>query len=787
MPYTKRNSLRRAVMLAGVALATLATTPAFAQDADAEAPAEAQDGFEELGGAIVVTARKREENLQETPISISAFSSEGLAARGVQATDSLATITPNLTLQNNPAFGGSANSAAIYIRGIGQQDFVPTVDPGVGVYVDGVYVARSVGSILDLVDFERIEVLRGPQGTLFGRNTIGGAISITTKAPGSETAGKFSATYGTDDQVAIKGMVNGALTDTLFARASAAYFGRDGYVKRTDGIDLGNSNRLVGRLALRFEPSSSTTFDLAFDGTHARENGAPVTALGFAYGFTRAAPPFADINNVLANVMAGGAMVPCTLDGTPNPGVPGCVDDRYIVGRGKNLGTAPSYSDSDVWGVSLISTFELGGSITLKSITAYRSLDSEFARDGDGTPVRIAQYVDIYRQKQFSQELQLLGESFDGRLNWILGAYYFREWGNNENLLDFTVSRFRSGGEFKNKSLAFFGQGTFEIADGLDLTAGLRYTRDNKEFTPDQEIFENYVAFLPPFDAPFFAPGTPILPNVTARRKFSEVTPMVNLAYRPTPDLMVYGNFSRGFKSGGFTQRVFPPIVYPFTTDEPDPVKQIPSFNPEKVDAYEAGVKFTTGPLQVNIAGFYNDYKDLQIQVFTSVAPVFRNAASATIKGFEAELKLSPGNGWFAEFAVGLTDASYDDIDEATTFVSADNAFERISKWTLSAGLQKEVMFGDGSTLTPRVDWAYRSRFYNDTFNTPQIAQGGYHLVDTNVTWRDADEKWSVTAAVKNVFDKHFLLSGVYGDAFQVYEGVWNRGREASLTVGYAF
>ena len=779
------------MMFAGAALSSLAAIPASAQDAadtaSAEQGTDGQQEFQDLGGAIVVTARKREENLQDTPISISAFSSEGLAARGVQATDSLATITPNLTLQNNPAFGGSANSAAIYIRGIGQQDFVPTVDPGVGVYVDGVYVARSVGSIFDLVDFERIEVLRGPQGTLFGRNTIGGALSITSKPPRAAFESKVSATYGTDDQLALRGMVNGALTDNLFARFSGAYFGRDGYVTRPDGIDLGNSNRIVGRLAFRFEPSDAATFDLAFDGTRARENGAPVSTLGFAYGFTRASPPFVDINNVLANVAAGGGMVPCTLDGTPNLAVPGCVDNRYVVGRGRNLGTAPAYSDSDVWGASLTSTFEIGGGTTLKLISAYRSLDSQFARDGDGTPVRIAQYVDNYRQQQLSQEVQLLGEAFDSRLNWILGAYYFREWGNNENLLDFTVSRFRSGGKFKNKSLAFFGQGTFELTDGLELTAGLRYTKDDKSFRPNQVILQNYVSFLPPFDAPFFAPGTPILPNVTARRSFSEVTPMVNLAYKATPDLMFYGNFSRGFKSGGFTQRVFPPIVFPFTTNEPDPVKQIPSFDPEKVDAYEAGVKFKTGPVQLNLSGFYNDYQSLQIQVFSSVAPVFRNAASATIKGFEAELKFNPGNGWFGEFAAGLTDASYDSIDQATTFVSVNNAFERISKWTLSAGVQREVTLADGSTMTPRIDWSYRSKFFNDTFNTPQIAQSGYHLVDANLTWRDANERLTVTAAVKNIFDKHFLLSGVYGDAFQTYEGVWNRGREASLTIGYAF
>lgn len=781
MAYGNWGKTVRRILAGGAAASCWLSMPAMAQDAGQRAE------YQPLGGEIVVTARKREEKLQDTPIAISAFSSDGLAARGVQATDSLATITPNLTLQNNPAFGGAANSAAIYIRGIGQQDFVPTVDPGVGVYVDGVYVARSVGSILDLVDFERIEVLRGPQGTLFGRNTIGGAISITTKAPTARTEGKISATYGTDNQVTLKGTVNGALADNLFARASLAYFGREGYVKRTDGIDLGDADRLVGRLALRLEASDSVTFDLALDGTRARENGAPVTTLGFAYGFTRAAPPFVDINNVLANLAAGNGPVPCTLDGTVNAAVPGCVDNRYLAGRDRNLGTAPSYSNSDVWGASLVSTFELGGSTTLKSVTAYRDLDSQFARDGDGTPVTVAQYADFYKQKQFSQEVQLLGELAGGRLNWILGGYYFNESGNNVNLLDFTVSRFRSGGRFRNRSLAFFGQGTFEIVDGLNLTAGLRYTRDKKQFTPDQVILENKVASLPPFDAPFFAPGTRILPNVTASRTFSELTPMANLSYKASRDVMVYANYSQGFKSGGFTQRVFPPIVFPFTTNEPDPAKQIPAFDPEKVKAYEVGAKVTAGPLRLNLAAFYNDYKDLQIQVFTSVAPVFKNAASATIKGFEAEAQLSPGNGWFAEFAVGLTDASYDDIDAATTFVSRNAMFERISKWSLSGGIQKEIDLGGSGTLTPRIDWSWRSKFYNDTFNTPQIAQKGYHLVDGNLTWRDAARKFTVTAAVKNLFGKHFLLSGVYGDAFQTYEGVYNRGREASLTVGYNF
>ncbi len=220
--------ISRIALASALILTGLAAMPALAQDA--AGAQEAQSAFDET---IVVTARKREESLQETPISVSAFSGRGLEARGVQSTEGLAQITPNLTLQNNPSFSGASNSAAIYIRGIGQQDFVPTVEPGVGVYVDGVYVARSLGSILDLVDFERVEVLRGPQGTLFGRNTIGGAISVTTKAPSQNLEGTGSVGVGTDNQVVVKGTINVPLSETVALRASAGYFNQDGYVTRT--------------------------------------------------------------------------------------------------------------------------------------------------------------------------------------------------------------------------------------------------------------------------------------------------------------------------------------------------------------------------------------------------------------------------------------------------------------------------------------------------------------------------------------------------------------------------
>jgi iron complex outermembrane receptor protein len=767
---------------------TLVATPTLAEEAT---PASGGSVFDET---IVVTARKREETLQDTPISVSAFSGRGLEARGIQNTEGLAQVTPNLTLQNNPGFSGASNSATIYIRGIGQQDFVPTVEPGVGVYVDGVYVARSVGSILDLVDFERIEVLRGPQGTLFGRNTIGGAISITTKAPSKKLEASAAATYGTDNQVILKGMVNLPLNDKAALRASVGYFNQDGYVRRTyDGMMLGDVNRLTGRVALKLEPTDSWTTDLFFDGTRARENGPAMSLIGINYGRTTDpnTPPFVDISNTIANVMSGGGMMPCATAAAPlNPAVPGCYDNSYVLGHDTNAGTAPSYSNSDIWGAGMSHAIELTDGLKLKLITAYRHLSGTFARDGDASPVTIAQYYDRITQKQFSQEVQLLGDNLDGRLNWILGGYYFKEKGNNINRLLFTISEFQSGGAFGNESLAFFGQGTFKVTPRLKLTAGLRYTKDKKSFHPDQYIIENRVAFLgAPFNSPIFDAGTRVLPDVNAKVDFSEVTPMVNLSYDVTDGLMTYGTWSRGFKSGGFTQRVFPPIIPGVTTPITDPVKAIPSFDPEKVDAFELGVKFQSSDrsVTINAAGFYTKYKDMQVQVFTSVAPVFTNAGKATIKGFELETQLRPLPGLFLEATAGLTDAAYDEIDQATTFINPANAFERVSKWTLSAAMTYEHELSGGSKLRPRVDWSWRSKFYNNSFNTPQLLQPGYHMVNASLGWTSADDRLSLSASVKNIADKRYLLSGISVDAVQTFEGVYNRGREWSLSASVKY
>ena len=798
----KRRSNRLAtltnLLLVSTSASIMAPTSVYAQS-----DGGARGAASTLSDSVIVTARRKEEALDDLPLSVSAYSSESLEVRGITQIDSLGTLSPNITFQNNPSFGGSSNSAAIRIRGIGSADFTPTTDPGVGVYVDGVYYARSVGSILDILEFDRVEVLRGPQGTLFGRNTIGGAINITSKKPDAEFGGKASFTYGSDEWIDFTGSINIPLSDTLFVKLSGGTFNQDGYVRRADGIDLGDDSTLAGRVDVRWEPSDRFSADFSIDASRDRENGPAMQLIDIRYGgqtIDPTTPPFVLFNNVAA-VFGGAVPNPlpplmgpppqCATDAAPlNLANALCFDDRYIGAvDGVNQGAAPSFSDSDIFGAALTLEYDLTDQITIKSITSYREVFAEFGRDGDHSPIVVSQFFDDFEQDQISQEIQILGEMFDGQLDWIAGFYYFKENGTNINLLDFIVSSFRSGGDFDNQSLAAFGQATWDITDRLHLTAGVRWTEDTKKFTPDQVIFTlnpNVAGFLSPPQQFIFQPGTPILPSLEATREISEVTPMVNVSYDVTNDLMVYGLFSQGFKSGGFTQRVLPPLIPGITCLEPEAVDCIPGFEPEFVDVYEGGFRYAlpNNRLRISASGFYSDYQSLQIAVFTSVAPVVNNAGAASIVGAEVEFQAIPFENFFIEGSAGYTDAEYDSIDAATR-VDINNEFERVSKWSGNIGASYDFFVGNW-VATPRVDWSYRSRYFNDAFNSPQIAQDGFSLVDLNLGVRN-DEGLSLQVGVKNVTDKQYLAAGVFGDAFEAFEGVYDRGRQWFVRVGIEY
>lgn len=800
----KKQHIHGALLPLVVAIAAISPTTLIA--------APATSGPQMILEEMTVTARRREEGMQSAPIAVSAFSGDTLAYRGVSKLDDIVSFVPSLTLENNPAFGGSSNSAAIFLRGVGQKEFLPTTEPGVGLYLDGVYIARSVGGILDLVDIERLEVLRGPQGTLFGRNTIGGAISITTKKPepSADFEAEVSAAAGTDDRINLTGAVMLPVSETFAVRASIASLQQDGYVERSDGTDLGDDNTLTGRVAFAWLPSDRLRVDVAADATRDRENGPAMELLGIDFtdlsqldGLVAAVPPpMAFVHNVTTASLGPG--MPCAATDaagngvTYNPTSANCYDNRYVGRDGDNQGTAPTQSDTDIWGVSATVAYELSDSVTLKSISAWRDLESEFSRDGDHSPHRISQFHDLLQQEQFTQELQLLGST--GRFNWILGAYYFAEEGDNENTLDFTISNFRSGGAFDNEAWAAFAQLTWDITEQWHVTLGGRYTDESKRFTPDQVIYQNYYAGIsqqvPPgnpladLDAPFLQVGTLILPNIEKDVAIDEFTPMVNIAFDVTDDVMLYASYSEGFKSGGFTQRVFPPVVAGFTAPAGTAdIDLIPTYDPEFVDVYELGFKSTLldGTLRVNGAAFYTDYKDLQVQVFNSVAPVTENIGAASISGAELEVQAAPGDGWLLEGSFSYLDAQYDEIETGLTLIGEDFEFERVPETSGSLGVSKEFALQDSGTLVVRVDWSFRDDTYNDAYNTELLKTDAYDLWGASLRWTSRDGDLSATLSGRNLGDEEYLVTGVYGTAFQSFEGSFDRGRQWLFAVSKSF
>ena len=438
------------------------------------------------------------ENLQETPISISAFTENGLEQRRVENISQLAPYTPNLIFDTGSAISGTKSSASIFIRGVGQTDFTLNSDAGVGLYLDGVYISRSIGAVLDIVDIERVEVLRGPQGTLFGRNTIGGAISLTSKKPAEEFGGSAKVTVGSHDRIDIHGRVDIPLGDTLFSSFSLARFDQNGYIDRPLlGDNTGERDAWAGRAAFRWLPTDSLELNLGIDGTRERETS--------CCGELVATYP----NSDLAGIHNTGR----------SPDDPMFFDDRQLPQKDfEDNSTFDVPSDLDLWGINLAIDWSISDNLDFKSITAYRDLESANGRDEDHSPILIGHTSDIFDHEQFSQEFQLQGIALNSQLRWITGLYYFVEEGYNLDDVNFgPLVHLISGGEVDNDSIAVFAQATYDFTEKLSLTGGLRWTEDTKRFTPDccQQLISSDILPIPP--------GTPLLPAGEQSRSIEEV------------------------------------------------------------------------------------------------------------------------------------------------------------------------------------------------------------------------------------------------------------------------
>lgn len=714
--------LALAFMLAPFALPALAA----AQDTPPASQAVAPDSSSIQD--IIVTAQRRSERLQDTPVSVTALTADALASRSVTNLTDMTKFAPNLELHqtNRPAGGGSTYAA--YIRGVGTGDFQFPTDPGVGLYVDDVYIARAVGGLLSLDDIARVEVLKGPQGTLFGRNTIGGAINVVSTAPETtgDVTGMIKLRAGSFGRFDAAGMLNGPLVEgVLGAKLSVAYLSADGpgYRPLLDRHS-GGEGRLVLRGGLQFNAADNV--DIRINADYTRQRQQPPS--GYLIDFRPAGPTLAKIARY--NAIAAPYLNP--ILGLPTGSI---YDSRWeSPSPFRVYSLQPQQDDSDIGGVSATVTWHLNDDVALKSISAWRTLDATIEVDGDQTPYPLQQSRTLLKQNQLSQEIQLGGTLIDGRLNFLVGAYAFREKGHSEltthsfeGIYEALVAQgltptvADAGNTFthfglKATSYALFTQNTLNILDNLAVTAGARMNWDKKDYDYSV-LFTQRNVFQVPFSK--------------ASAKWDSFTPKLGLDWHPVQDVLLYGSYSKGFKSGGFGA-------------SNSALAPTPRYEPEKLTAYEIGAKTSwfNRRLIFNVAAFYSEYRDIQLTV-QGVDPITnanlrttRNAGGANLKGFEAELTARPVPGLTLNAGAGYVYAHFNSLtpDAITSGFKLGDRVPQIPNWSVNGGIQyvAETSVGD---LTLRGDLTYKG----DQYLTPADAtsyEKAYTILGARIAFR---------------------------------------------------
>lgn len=835
-------------LLTGASIAFALASPAFAQDA----ANEDQGGIAE----IVVTAQKRAENVQDVPIAISAFTAEALSERSVTSVASLSNIAPNVTLDAGTPFSGSSAVLSAYIRGIGANDFAFNIDPGVGIYLDGVYLARSVGANQELPDVERVEVLKGPQGTLFGRNTIGGAISIVTHDPGKEFRFKGDVTTGRFGLIQTRGTVDLPLTTGLSSSISFATKNRKGYLKRiafpgaenfdstpiTNYKAAGYNNIGLGREGgdqswnlrgkLKYDNDSAFRATLSADYSDIDQGQIANKLIGttpavFAGTYNCAIaepvpvgtncgggpPSFAFLPAIggLTTLFNNPTVYGVNTDANPsNNRLP--YDNRFVTNSlDTSYANGNNYSKLQSYGGALTLEYDLGENIALKSITGYRELHWNVGMDLDGSPLNFLHTSFTMNQKQFSQEFQLLGSAMDKSLNYVLGAYYFKESGDLHDYVTFAEGLLQVDGpnDLATKNYAFFGQVDWKFNEQFGITVGGRYTHENKSFEGFQSdangLTYKILSFLAGIGQgpPACANITPItdacriaagFPNAgqplryyiagTQKKVFNNFSPKVGLQYHPIDDVMIYGSWSKGYKTGGWTTRLS------------NPLPTAPDFDEEKATTWELGLKSTLidRRLQLNAALFTTKYGGIQLNFQQGVSPTIQNAGDARIKGFEVEITAAPTDGFTINTSVGYLDAKYTNV-LAPAQVAA-NPFQggvfpggelpKTPKWKFNISPRYEVGVGEGKVIL-LADYTHTSSLWNDTERAFLLQRPSNDLLNGSITYRAPDEHWDVTLGMTNITNERYLVTGQAQIAGGQFYGTYSRPREWYAKLGLKF
>ncbi len=771
---SRKNSHARSTVVA-TSIGLFLTAPAFAQNSDSEVLQE-----------VVVTAEKRETTLQDTPISIAAFSGADLEKGGVVSTESLSAITPGLVVQKEVI-------GKVVIRGVGTENFSVGSDPGVAIHQDGVYLARSSVSVFDFFDTERVEILRGPQGTLYGRNATGGVINIISQKPQSEFGGYVKADLGNYDKKRFEGVLNVPFGDRAAGRLSVLSAQRKGYTKNKFanaealGIDqLDDQDLLAIRGQLKFNPSD--TFEALFQVDISRDKSNPTA---FKY-FTAAS-------------------------GDPNVYWQGPTDKRLPDLRQVSQGyernivnstrTVPSIGRAETDAANLKMKWDFG-SVSLMSQTAYRKTKFSWLNDGDGLDTFFVTYFQDDNSTQLTQELQLSNNG-EGKLKWIVGAFYLKEDSNTFSGLAFNGLVAALGtpmgspegilidGVSNTKSTSAFGQATYSITDRLRATAGVRYTQDKK----DGDMLYNLGGLI--FTPQFIGYAAGLKWSDVLKDTWSAVTPKVGVDFDLTDDIMGYASATKGYKSGGFN------LIG----------RQAP-YEPEFLWSYELGLKtkLAGGRVIANFGAFQYNYKDMQVGKIVNASDVLTNAGEATLRGAEVELRAVLGSGVELNAGVAYLDTQFDKFLTEDPAVGLSPAplgqyagacekrdptatsrqgvslagcdLRRSPPFAGNLGLSWTKALGKGE-LSLRGDYAYKGKQYFTQFNRNAVAQEGYGLLNLRVGYGSEDDKWSVMAYVDNAADKDYystvLESGIAPSPGLVPQAVLGPPRTYGITFRFGF
>jgi iron complex outermembrane receptor protein len=640
----------------------------------AMAQSTAPAGIEE----IIVTAQKRSERVQDVPIAISAFTASQIENKNIGSLLDLSSLAPNLSVAATP---GNSTASQVSIRGGVTTNPALFWDTAVGMYVDGVYIGKTQGSIFKMIDLQRVEVLRGPQGTLYGRNSMSGAINFITKKPLGELAGEASVTVGNYNEKIVKASLDLPKIGIASASIGVRSEKKDGWVNTTPGSstgELNNSNQQQARIAVHFDIAPDLKADYKFDISNVDQ--APTHSQLYR----------ADIPS-LAPYVFKNRQTTASVDG-------------------------PLFEISKVQGHALTADYQINANNSLKSITSSRKMTWEDALDLDGSPQLVAHTQRLSDYSQFSQELQWVGKA--NQLNYVLGAYYFKDDGftrNPQNYFGGTFN-FDSNYGFTTKSTAFFSQVDYSLSERLTLTGGLRRTNETK--TIDRQLG---------FNGSIGAAFIPLVPKgTTAAADFSATTPLAIASFKLTPTTNVYFKYAEGFKSGGFNGEYG--VVNPSPAGIASNVAETKTpFKPEMQKTFELGAKyrFASGLGYVNAALFQNKINDLQLAIFTAdgaAASVIRNAGKATTKGFELESSYLFTQDFRANMSYGYLDAKYDEFMDGGVNVAANRAYVHAPKNSFNLGVDWKLANTAWGPLRLIADYIYKDAFFAYPF---QLASSG--------------------------------------------------------------